>query len=131
MNVLLDTPILIWALADTKKLKRKEKDIILSPDTTIYVSAISLWEISLKYSIGKFKISSLHLESIVQGIEQSGYSIITLTPAQAIGFYQLPRTAHADPFDRMLVWQAIAHKYYFMSRESKLKLYQPNGLQLV
>lgn len=131
MNVLIDTHILLWALADTKKLGRKEKEIILSEDTTVYVSAISLWEISLKYSIGKLKIASLPLQSIIQAIEQSGYNIITLTAAEAIGFYQLPKTAHTDPFDRMLVWQAICNQYYFMTRDNKLKFYTKFGLQLI
>ena len=56
-NYLLDTHYLLWALADTKKLSKEIKDIIVDPDNTIIVSSISFWEISLKYSLKKLTIT--------------------------------------------------------------------------
>lgn len=131
MNVLIDTHILIWALTDTHRLRPAEKNILLSDETIIHVSTISLWELSLKYSLGKLKLRSLNLSSIVEAINRSGYNIITLMPAEAIEFHQLPRVINTDPFDRMLIWQAIMRGYYFMSRDNKMKAYTKAGLQLI
>lgn len=131
MTILLDTHILLWSLADTKKIHPNERAMLLSAQNNICVSTISLWEISLKYQFGKLELRSLSIEDIVTGIEQSGYMIITLTAAEAISFYKLPRQVNTDPFDRLLAWQAICQGYYLMSRDKKLEAYKEFGLQLI
>lgn len=131
MNVLIDTHILLWSLANTKKLNTQEKKILVSPQTSIYVSAVSLWEISLKYSIGKLIIEPFDVKKIISGIHDSNYSMMPLTGEEASGFYQLPHTSNTDPFDRMLCWQAICNDYYFMSRDAKINQYKKFGLKLI
>jgi PIN domain nuclease of toxin-antitoxin system len=131
MNVLLDTHYLLWSLADTSKLTTKEKRIILSKETDIVVSAVSLWEIALKYSLNKLSLKSISLDDIINAIEVSGYHLIALEPNDALSFYALPVLKHKDPFDRMLIWQCICNNYEFMTRDKSLSQYKNLGLKLV
>lgn len=131
MNILIDTHILLWALCDPKKLKSAERKILLSTDTMIYVSIISLWEISLKYSLGKLELKPTDIQKIPNAILASGYNIITLSPEDASGFYTLPRLQNQDPFDRMLIWQAINNDYCFLTRDKHIPEYINAGLKLI
>ncbi|MFA5996012.1 MAG: type II toxin-antitoxin system VapC family toxin [Patescibacteria group bacterium] len=131
MNILLDTHILIWSLANTKKLRPYEQTLLLSPHINIFVSVVSLWEISLKYSLGKLALHELDLPSLLNDVNTSNYTIITISPNEAVDFHKLSPSLNTDPFDRMLCWQAICNNYYFMSRDQKIKQYQGFGLKLV
>ena len=131
MNILVDTHILLWALAQPKKLKPMERRALLAPDAVIFVSTVSLWEISLKYQLGKIRIQPFDIDVIMTGIQRSGYSVVTVSADEAISFCRLPHLANTDPFDRLLMWQAICNHYYFMSRDSNVELYKKFGLKLI
>ncbi len=131
MNILIDTHVVLWALTNPKKLTAFEHEILLAPTNTVYVSAISIWEISLKHSIGKLRIQPFDITTLITGIHDSNFYIIPLTGLEASGFDQQPHTINTDPFDRMLCWQAISNNYYFMSRDKKIPAYQKLGLKLV
>lgn len=131
MNVLIDTHIVLWALTNPKKLTAFEHKILLAQTNVVYVSAVSIWEISLKYSIGKLRIQPFDITTIITGINDSNFLIIPLTGLEASGFGQLPHTINTDPFDRILCWQAISNNYYFMSHDKKISSYQKLGLKLV
>ena len=64
-------------------------------------------------------------------IEKSGYQLIELKIHEAASFHQLPKFLHKDPFDRMLIWQAIQNRFSFMSVDKGLKSYQKLGLKMV
>jgi PIN domain nuclease of toxin-antitoxin system len=95
------------------------------------VSAVSLWEISLKYSLSKLSLKSISIDDIINAIEVSGYYLISLEPEEAISFNTLPVLKHKDPFDRMLIWQCICNKYDFMARDKSLNQYKNLGLKLI
>jgi PIN domain nuclease of toxin-antitoxin system len=130
MNILIDTHILLWSLFEPKKLSKKQRQALIDKEHDIHVSPISLWEISLKYSLGKLNLQKILPEELISYIEESGFYLTSTTPATHATYYQLPRIGHKDPFDRMLIWQAISQDWHLMSRDSSLTAYQKSGLNL-
>lgn len=131
MNILLDTHYVLWSLFDSKKLRSQERGYFLDLDNTILVSVISLWEIALKYQLGKLQLKKIRPEDLPSAIVQSGFTIVGMTDVEASSFYQLPKREHHDPFDRMLIWQAIQNHWWFFSRDQQIKAYQDKGLRLL
>jgi PIN domain nuclease of toxin-antitoxin system len=104
MNYLVDTHIFLWSFTDPDKLSANVKLIFLDESNEIWVSQISLWEISLKYSLGKLVIKGMTPDELESEIENSFYKVFNLRNHDILTAYKLPRTNHLDPFDRMLIW---------------------------
>ena len=122
MKYLLDTHVLLWSLLETGKLSKKARDILESKKNEILVSSLSLWEVSLKVSLGKMDFENLEVEDLPGTIEKMGYGIITLEPGEAAKYKNLPsRADHKDPFDRMLIWQAITRDLVLVSKDKKVR----------
>lgn len=102
MRLLLDTHVYLWYLVDSPKLSRTARATIATADE-VFVSAASIWEATIKAGLGKVKAD---LPLLVEGIEASGFSELPVTAAHAAAVAQL-RPLHRDPFDRLLVAQAI------------------------
>ena len=130
MKYILDTHTFLWALFDTSKLPRPVIDIILNETNDIYVSTITFWEISLKYSIGKLSLNNILPDDLPAYSKKSGFEIINFDDKIASSFYKLPRVEHFDPFDRMLIWQAINNDMIIITRDKKFKEYIQHGLRL-
>src|ERR1700753_1148433 len=107
MNCLVDTHVLIWAIKERKKLSRKVIETLENADNTIFVSAISFWEIALKFSVGKLELQKILPNEFPTAAMEMGFELISLSPAESASHYELIITSHKDPFDRMLIWQAI------------------------
>ena len=131
MRYLLDTHYLLWALADTKKLSKKIKEIITSPENQIIISTISFWEISLKSSLGKLTITGFSTEDLPDACEQMGFNIEPLSATDSSTYHQLKATFHKDPFDRMLIWQAICNDFTLISADINVKKYASEGLRIL
>ncbi len=131
MKVLIDTHILLWAIISPQKLKASQKKILEDGKNEIYVSVISLWEISLKHSLGKLQLENVTMKNILKAIKDTGFELLDLSPLEAISFHELPKLNNKDPFDRMLIWQAIQNDFAFMSQDSKMKGYENIGLSLI
>lgn len=131
MKYLLDTHYLLWAVADTKKLSKKIKGIIRSPENQIIISTISFWEVSLKSSLGKLRITGFSPEDLPDACDQVGFTIEPLGSAESSSYHQLKATYHKDPFDRMLIWQAICNEYTFISADENVKKYVSEGLRIL
>ena len=132
MNYLIDTHILIWSLFEPDKIKGTIQEILKDRNNTIYVSKISFWEISLKYSLGKFEIEGLHPEEIEKGTLKLGYEIKDIETDELLSYYKLVQIKdHKDPFDRMLIWQSIKNKYILISRDSRIENYKDTGLKSI
>lgn len=131
MRYLLDTHYLLWAVADTKKLSKRKKEIITSPENQIITSTISFWEISLKWSLGKLKITGFSPEDLPDACMQMGFSIEPLAAVDSSTYHQLKATYHKDPFDRMLIWQAICNDYTLISADENVKKYASEGLRVL
>jgi PIN domain nuclease of toxin-antitoxin system len=129
MNYLLDTHTFIWTISEKGKLSAIVKQTIENPSNNIFVSAITFWEISLKFSIGKLDLEGISPESLPEVAVQSGFQLISLPSEESAAHHQLMLTKHKDPFDRMLIWQSIQRNLIFISRDERLENYNLSGLK--
>lgn len=129
MKVLIDTHYLLWMFMDTSKISKKVKELLTSVDNEIYYSQVSLWEISIKYSIGKLHLNGIVPEELYREIECSFLHCKMLQNQELISSYSLPRE-HKDLFDRMIIWQAIMNEMTLLSVDSKIDKYVKYGLRL-
>ena len=130
MTYLLDTHYLLWVIADTKKLSRKAKELITNPNHQIIISTISFWEVALKTALGKLQITGFSPEDLPAACVQMGFTIKQLSPEESSTYYKLTATYHRDPFDRMLIWQAIRNDYILVSADDHVKKYVSEGLKI-
>jgi PIN domain nuclease of toxin-antitoxin system len=131
MKLLLDTCCLLWALQDPDRLSATVRKALLDPKNSILVSSISLWEISLKTSIGKLRIGGVSPTEIPQWVESQGWELRPLEASVCASYAQLPIIpTHRDPFDRMLVWIAINEHCQLVSRDGLMRDYEPHGLKI-
>jgi PIN domain nuclease of toxin-antitoxin system len=131
MTCLLDTHYMLWTLAETKKLSPRIRAAIVDPDNRIVISAVSFWEISLKSSLGKLSLIGFSPADLPEACKQMGFEIKNLSPEDASTYHLLQSTHHKDPFDRMLIWQAMRNDYTFVSADKQVKKYVAEGLKLL
>ena len=112
MKLLLDTHLLLWWLSNSPLLPAQARQLIGDPDNTIFVSAVSLWEVWLKSSLGKLRVPS----GFAQKLATEPFEDLPLraehTPAVAMLEWH-----HRDPFDRMLIAQAQAENLVVISKD--------------
>ena len=131
MNYLLDTHTFLWAVFTPDKLGSTARTIIRDPAHPIYLSTISFWEISLKYALGKLELVGCVPDDLPEVALAMRLEFIFPEAAEAASFHRLPKLAHKDPFDRMLVWQAIHQGLCLVSKDSRFADYQPLGLHTI
>ena len=121
MNFLLDTHILIWAAISPHKISSELASLLSDPSNHLYFSSASIWEISVKKSLGKrdFKISSKKLHD---GLIENGYRELKVSALHAMEVIKLP-FIHRDPFDRILVASAIWENMPLLTNDSTLSPY--------
>jgi len=130
-KLMLDTHVLLWAIGDSDKLPKRIEEHITNKENRMFVSAISLWEVALKFSIGKL-VLNFSLDDILKYCQQMNVEFVPLEPLDALEFLKLPtKDEHKDPFDRMLISQCIKGGYTLISRDGKMKLYEKDGLKSV
>jgi PIN domain nuclease of toxin-antitoxin system len=130
MNCLLDTHILIWAATSPEKLPKKTTQILLNPEINIFVSTITFLEIAFKYAMGKLDLNVLTPEDFLKASLDMGFESLPFSVEDASTLYRLNCTDHRDPFDRMLVWQAIRHNLTLITEDPEFQDYVPSGLRL-
>jgi PIN domain nuclease of toxin-antitoxin system len=131
MTCLLDTHYMLWAVADTKKLSPRIRAAIVNPDNQIVISSVSFWEVSLKSSLGKLSITGFSPADLPEACRQMGFELKTLSSEDASTYHLLSPMHHRDPFDRMLIWQAMRNDYTFVSADKLAKKYVAEGLRLL
>ena len=104
MNLLLDTHVLLWAAGEPYRLPAKARSMIEDPTSELVYSAVSLWEVAIKNSLGRddFRVDPRVLR---RGLLEHNYTELVVTGAHAVAVTTLP-PVHKDPFDRLLVAQA-------------------------
>lgn len=130
MNCLLDTHAFLWALFAPEKLSRKAAALIRDPGNTVAVSVVTFWEISLKHSLGKLELQNVLPDDFPDLAQQMDCEILPVDACEAASFHRLPRVEHKDPFDRLLIWQAINRKLILVSRDTKFAAYRDMGLKV-
>jgi PIN domain nuclease of toxin-antitoxin system len=117
MRVLLDTHLLLWALAQPAKLPLKARKLIDAAE--VMVSAASIWEIGIKSALGKLTLGP---RDILQAIEPTGFGLLSVSCEHAARVGELP-PLHRDPFDRMLVAQALTEPLILLTNDQLLAGY--------
>jgi PIN domain nuclease of toxin-antitoxin system len=119
VKVLLDTHALLWWLADDDQIGIQARDLIADPGNNILISVASLWEIVVKVRVGKLEAD---IEEISEAIELDGFTLLTINPAHLRTLAGLPMH-HRDPFDHLLIAQAIAEEAIFLSEDQNTSKY--------
>ena len=126
MRLLIDTHVLIWWLEDSERLGERALIELEHPDAQICVSAASVWEISIKTALGRLKMRRPVEERIAELLEQ-GCHPLAITFRHAFAVRQLPHH-HGDPFDRMLVAQALCEDLTLVTADPWVRAYDVRTL---
>ena len=121
MNLLLDTQVALWALTDCPRLSERARTLILNPDATVFFSAASVWEIAIKHRLARSDMPVSGAEAEVL-FREAGYVELPVSAAHAAATEKLPGH-HADPFDRMLVAQALYEPLRLLTHDRQLLTY--------
>lgn len=119
MRLLLDTHVLIWLLSDPSKVSEEAKQVMRDLGTSVFVSVITLWEIVIKARVGKLRV---RLDAIEHALREQSFDRLPLTDQHLRVLEGLPMH-HRDPFDHLLIAQAIAEDLQFVSKDRMASRY--------
>jgi PIN domain nuclease of toxin-antitoxin system len=132
MIYLLDTHYVLWSLFEPNRISESIRTILENDQDTKLISGVNLWEISLKYSLGKLELGGANPTELLDKLLKAGFEIVDIEHRLLATYYQLPqKDDHKDPFDRLLIWQAIANGYTLLTQDKKVEQYRTDGLQLI
>jgi len=122
MNLLIDTHIFIWLQIKLNKISAQRMQILKSPNNTLFLSLASVWEMQLKIQNGKFSFPK-PLPDIIE--EQQIINNLQILPITAEHIYELENLLfhHKDPFDRLLIAQAVVENYTIVTDDSNFSAY--------
>ncbi len=131
MRLLLDTHIALWAVTDDRRLSTKARDMIIDPTNGVYVSAASVWEIAIKHAIARGGPNDMPVSGAeaLQYFLKAGYALVEIFPADAAAVETLP-TLHADPFDRLLIAQALTVPFRLMTHDPRVAAYSQSIIEV-
>jgi PIN domain nuclease of toxin-antitoxin system len=118
VTLLLDTHVLLWWLFDDDRLTPAMRAAIADPRTSVAVSAASAWEMAIKAARGKLTIP----EDLAEEIERQGFEGLPVTVEDSLAAGALPRH-HDDPFDRMLIAQAVRRRFVLVTADRRFADY--------
>lgn len=121
MNLLLDTHVALWAITDHPGLSAKARELILAPRSTVWVSSVSIWEIAIKHSLGRGEMP-VSGQAALRYFREAGYRLLAIEPEHAAAIEGLP-DHHQDPFDRLLVAQAIVEPMRLLTHDTTVARY--------
>jgi PIN domain nuclease of toxin-antitoxin system len=124
VSLLLDTHPFVWFLVDPKRIPRRLLAILTDPSEVVYVSAVAVWEATIKAGLGKL---SLPLDELEATIAAAGFAVLPVTVAHALEVRHLP-PLHRDPFDRLLVAQARHERLTLATRDAAIRRYPVDTL---
>lgn len=119
MNLLLDTHVLLWWLADDSSLQSAARDAIRDESNIVHVSAATAWEISIKKALGKLDAP----DDLANALEVNNFRSLEITVAHATKAGALPRH-HDDPFDRLHIAQAQTEQLTLVTHDAKFRAYE-------
>jgi PIN domain nuclease of toxin-antitoxin system len=122
VQVLLDTHAFLWWLEGSPRLSKVVRDAIADQDTAVFVSAVSAWEITTKHRIGKLSGAAMVAADVGAYVASQGFTELPITFAHGQAAGALPGP-HRDPFDRMLIAQAMTEQLILVSNEQVFDAY--------
>jgi PIN domain nuclease of toxin-antitoxin system len=108
MKLLLDTCTFLWLIADAPELSRHARDLFRAPANEVYLSSVAAWEISLKHALGRLPLPASPERFVPEQRQNHEIATLPLDEESVLQAHRLP-SFHRDPFDRMLVCQAIVN----------------------
>lgn len=133
MKILLDTHIMLWTMTDDEQLPQKARELIENEDNEIFFSIISLWEIQIKHILHPKQMENSKV--IARYCHESDFELINLSERaiEILPDLKRPDSApmHKDPFDKMLICQAVAEEMTFLTHDSLLSDYGVSNIMLV
>ena len=121
MRLLLDTHLLLWALIEPRRLGAGARELIEAPENEVLFSAASLWEIAIKAALGRADFG-VQARAILQGALGAGFREAPVDSVAALKVAELPHH-HRDPFDRLLVAQALTLPAVLLTADAQLPIY--------
>ena len=118
MRLLLDTHVLLWVMTNDTALSQTARETI-SKATVVYASSVSIWEVSIKTALGKLKLNQ---DRFMKALPATGFEPLPITWEHADAVHRLP-AIHRDPFDRMLIAQAVSEPLNLMTADKILVRY--------
>ncbi len=122
MKFLLDSNVLLWSISDRSKLTPRVRQIIDDPQSELHVSRTSIWELSATVAAGRLKMPGSSIQSLIDQIDMLGLEILELENRYILRTETLPYH-HSDPFDRILIAQALEDGLTLLSSDGKFPLY--------
>lgn len=122
MTLLLDTHAFLWWVADRPAIGRRAKAAVENPDNEVWLSVASCWEMAIKVSLGKLRLTQPLDRFIPEQLAANGFELLDVRAKHAIRTATLP-FHHRDPFDRLLVAQALEERLAVVSDDSILRKY--------
>ena len=116
MRLLLDTHILLWWVTADRRLSKPLANVVASPDNDVAVSAATLWEIAIKRALGRIDVD---LDELLSSMNADGFAELPVRFAHTLRLESLPRH-HDDPFDRILIAQAIAEGRRLVTKDEAI-----------
>ena len=126
MEILIDTHIFLWLATDPDKLSQKHLALLQARKNRLYLSAMSIVEVMIKHSIGQINVPF----DMMKACEMMEINLLDFDATSAMKLGTLPMH-HKDPFDRMLIAQAITHNMTFCTVDRKMAYYVDEGLELL
>jgi len=121
LNLLLDTHVALWAITDDERLSALARELIQSPRNAIWISAVSVWEIATKHALSRETMPISGKEALGY-FRQAGYLFLAIQPEHGAGVEDLA-AHHQDPFDRLLVAQALTEPMRLVTHDAILARY--------
>lgn len=124
MKLLLDTHAVLWYVTSAPQLSRTAANLIVDPANDVFLSPASYWEIAIKVSIGKLTLNQPYEDFIDLCVNRYGFMILPVEPRHTAAVSRLPFPSnHRDPFDRLIVAQAMVEAMTLVSSDPKLDAY--------
>ena len=123
MKVLLDTCAFLWLVTDDPHASELAKGIFLNNDNELFLSAVTGFEIAVKYSLGKLHLTEPPKEFIANRIQANALTELPVSMIHALALQNMP-LHHKDPFDRLLVAQAMVNQIPLLSADQQLSAYE-------
>ncbi len=131
MRYLLDTHVFLWSIGDTGQFSRKAISALRDEDNEIFISAVSLWEISIKARIGKLELHGIEVKDLLGIIDEMDFETVNMSAEDTIEYSELNKKTHNDPFDRMLIQQCINRNMVMISKNKEFKKFVACGLKVI
>jgi len=127
MKCLLDTAVWLWSLTTWERLNEKARDLLSSGEDEFYLSAASSWEIAIKTALGRLQLPEPAASYIPKRMATEGIRPLTITHTHALAVSDLP-LHHGDPFDRLLIAQALTEDMMILTADRTFELYEVDVL---